>query len=227
MTIVKATATRNRTRYILTYFGQQNFSIFTSCSYYHNSGEDNLTKVPMAGISESNDNSRIAAFSCIVTIVDELKKLMGELCNVILWSDGCSSQFRSEFVFAVLTHFDRNIALQWNYDEACHCKGPMDGVGGTIKRAVYGLVKSRLININTAEKFSAEASKGVHSIKSLYLSQEDEIIEPSFVKNAAAIKGTLDVHHTKRDYNLKNVCFLEFHICQMIRNLFILSITLD
>ena len=88
------------------YFGQQNFSIFTSCSNYRDSGEDNLTKVPMAVISESNHHSTIAAFSCIVTIVDELKKLMGELSQMILWSDGCSSQFLSKFVFVLLTHFD-------------------------------------------------------------------------------------------------------------------------
>ena len=34
------------------YFGKQNFSIFTSCSYYHDSGGENLTKVPMAVISD-------------------------------------------------------------------------------------------------------------------------------------------------------------------------------
>ena len=89
--------------------------------------------------------------------------------------------------------------------------GPMDGVGGTIKRVVYGLVKSRRINTNTAEEFADKASKGVPSIKSLFLSQEDENIEPSFVKNALAIKGTMDIHHIKRDYNLGNVCFLEFY----------------
>ena len=110
--------------------------MFTSCSYYRDSGEDNLTKVPMAVISESNDHSRIATFSCIVTIVDELKKLMDGLCNVILWCDGCSSQFRSKFVFALLTHFYRNIALQGNYNEAGHGKGLVDGVGVTIKRVV-------------------------------------------------------------------------------------------
>ena len=93
------------------YFGEQNFSIFTSCSYYRDSGKDNLTKVPMAVISESNDHSRIAAFSYIVTIIDELKKMMDELRKVNWWSDGCSSQFRSKFAFALLTHFDRNIAL--------------------------------------------------------------------------------------------------------------------
>ena len=87
----------------------------------------------------------------------------------------------------------------------------MDGVGSTIKRVFYGLVKSRRININTVKEFAAEASKGVPLIKSLYLSQEDEIIEPNFVKNAPAIKWTFDGHHIKRDNNLENVCFLEFY----------------
>ena len=66
------------------YFGQQNFSIFTSCCYYRDSGEDNLTKILMAVISKSIDHSRITAFSCIDTIVNELKKLVNELHKVIL-----------------------------------------------------------------------------------------------------------------------------------------------
>ena len=53
------------------------------------------------------------------------------------------------------------------------------------------LVKSRHININTTEEFTAQASKGVPLIKFLYLSQEDEITEPSFVNNAPAIKRDL------------------------------------
>ena len=65
-------------------------------------------------------------------------------------------------------------------------------------------------NINTAEEFAAKASKDAPSIESFYLSQEDEIIG-NFVKNAPAIKEALDVHPIKCDYNLENVCFLEFY----------------
>lgn len=190
------------------YFGKQNFSIFTSCSYYRDHEE--LKKVPMSVISESNDHSRIAAFSCVITIVNELKRLVGPIERVILWSDGCASQFRSKFVFALLTHFEKGINLEWHYNEAHHGKGPMDGVGGTIKRVVYGLVKSRKVVINSAEEFAVEASKAVPSIKSIFLSQDDEILEPSYVKNAPPIKGTLDIHCVKRGYNEENVCFLEF-----------------
>ena len=60
----------------------------------------------------------------------------------------------------------------------------MDGVGGTIKRVDFELVKSNKIMINTAEEFATEASKIVSSIQSIYLSQDNEIINPSFAKVA-------------------------------------------
>ena len=58
------------------------------------------------------------------------------------------------------------------------------------------MIKSRHINISTSKEFPAKASKGVPSIKFLYLSK--------------AIKETLDVYHIKYDYNLENLCFIEF-----------------
>ena len=87
----------------------------------------------------------------------------------------------------------------------------MDGVGRTIKSVVFGLVKSNKITINTAEYFATEASKAVPSIQSICLSQDDEIIDPSFVKVALYIDGTLDTHYVKRSFNSKGVCFLEFY----------------
>ena len=90
------------------------------------------------------------------------------LKNVILWSDGCSSQFRPKYVLA-LTHFDKSVQLEWHYNKAHHGrKGPIDGVRGTIQRVVFGLVKSNKITINTAEEFATEASKVVPSIQSTF-----------------------------------------------------------
>ena len=177
LTMVKTTAICNRMRYNLSILVSRALAFFNFCSYYRESCEDSLTKVPMVVISQSNDQSRIAAFSCIIVIADELKKLMGKLRKVIFWSDGCFTQFRSKFVFAMLTHFIRTIALQWNYNKAHHNKGPMDSVGGRNKRIMYGLVKSRHITISTAEEFTAKTSKGMPSIRSLYLSQENKSVQ--------------------------------------------------
>ena len=54
----------------------------------------------------------------------------------------------------------------------------MNGTGRIIKRVVFGLVKSNKIMINTAEELGREASNAVSSIQSIYLSQDDKIIEP-------------------------------------------------
>ena len=42
-----------------------------------------------------------------------------------MWSDGCDAQFK------LLASFHRDLQLKWNYNEAHHGKGSMNGVGGT------------------------------------------------------------------------------------------------
>ena len=159
-------------------------------------------------ISEYSNHSPIAAFTCTKAIVNELKKRMKDsLKKFIWWSDGCSSQFNSKYIFALMTHFDKSVQLKWHYNETHHRKGPMDGVGRTIKRVVFGLVKLNKFTINTAEEFATEVSKTVSSIQSVYLSQDDEIIEPSFVKVAPYIQGTLDTHYVQCSFNSNRVFF--------------------
>ena len=77
----------------------------------------------------------------------------------------------------------------------------MDGVAGTIKRVVLGLLKSNKFTINTAEETTTEASKAVPSIQSIYLSQDDETVESLFDKVAPYIHETLDTHYGKRSFN--------------------------
>ena len=116
-------------------------------------------------ISESSDHSRTAAFTCTNAIVNKLKKSMKDsLKKVILWSDGCSSQFRSKYVCLLVAHFVNSVQLEQHYNENHHEKGTMDVVGGTIKGMVFGLVKSNKIKINTSEEFATEASKAMPSI---------------------------------------------------------------
>ena len=61
--------------------------------------------------------------------------------KVILWSDGCSLQFQSKYMFALMTHFDKSVQLEWHYNDFRDGKGVMDSVGGTMKGAVFELVK--------------------------------------------------------------------------------------
>ena len=63
-----------------------------------------------------------------------------DIKTVKFWSDGCASQFRNQFAFFILSKFDHAINTEWNYFEANHGKGAVDGIGGTVKHAVYSNV---------------------------------------------------------------------------------------
>ena len=51
------------------------------------------------------------------------------LTKIIMWRDGCAAQFRSRFVLKLLANYCKDLQLEWNYNEAHYCKGPMDGIG--------------------------------------------------------------------------------------------------
>ena len=181
---------------------------FTSCTYYREAEHGNLSNIPIAVISASSDHSRIAAFTCINTIINELKKrIKNSLKRVILRSDGCSSQFCSKYMLELMTHFDKSGQLEWHYNKAHHGKIFMNNVGGTIKRMVFGLVKSNNITINIAEELATEASTAVPSFQSNYLFQESEIIEPSFVKVAPYVQENLNIYYVKHPFNSNGACF--------------------
>ena len=113
-------------------FGHNSFSIFTACCYTR--GIDG-TLLNENFTSEATDHSRIAAFSCINLIMDSLQKKFPSQFNnhpvFYVWSDGCASQFRSSFVFALMTHFNPDYTSQWYYNERDHGEGSMNSVGGT------------------------------------------------------------------------------------------------
>ena len=73
--------------------------------------------------------------SCLKKVIDTVETECGKsFTNVVLWSDGMGTQFRSRFIFQLLagTMF-LNKSLCWFYNEGHHGKVSMDDVGETIK----------------------------------------------------------------------------------------------
>lgn len=67
-----------------------------------------------------------------------LEQLSSEVQDVRIWSDGSSNQFMNRNITAALNvfikHHDKY--MNWNYFATLHGKGPVDGIGGSIKRTV-------------------------------------------------------------------------------------------
>ena len=194
------------------YFGHTNFSIFTVCGYFRKETSSDLTKVPITIVSEAKDQSRIASHACVskvIECVEEQMPIANYLNRVIIWSDGCSAQFRSRFTFSILVDLYPAKTIEWNYNEAHHGKGPMDGIGGTIKNKVYQNVKSGKLVIHTPKEFSEAAKSLIPSI-TIYL-PEAEIPSEQPDRESPAIPGTLQVHQIIRKKNNQGVWYLEFY----------------
>ena len=134
--------------------------------------------------------------SCLKKVIDTVETECGKsFTNVVLWSDGMGTQFRSRFIFQLLagTMF-LNKSLCWFYNEGHHGKVPMDDVGGTIKNVIFRKVKSGQIVVHTPKEFSDAAMKFVPSIVTVYLPKSDEIVEPECINQAQPIPETLPIH---------------------------------
>ena len=131
--------------------------------------------------------------------------------NVVLWSDGMDTQFRSRFIFQLLagTMF-LNKSLCWFYNEGHHGKVPMDDVGGTIKNVIFRKVKSGQIVVHTPKEFSDAAMKFVSSIITVYLPKSDEIVEPESIHQVPSIPETVLIYKLVRQVNGTGDCSIEF-----------------
>ena len=189
------------------YFGHSAFSIFTACCYIR--GEDGkLANENVTVVSEASDHSRIAAFTCVNKVLNFMREKYDLPSGIILhvWSDGCSAQFRSWFVFRLLCDMYRSIKLRLYYNERHHEKGPMDGVGGTLKNLVYGDVMSSKCYIRNTNY----ANKIVNGITSVYLPEGEQLTKPEDIDNSPKILETLSIHKLVRGFNENAVCFIKF-----------------
>ena len=193
------------------YFGQQTFSIFTACCYLLIDGE--IVNENVTITSEASDHSRIAALSCWLRVVSYLQEKYSllESLRLHIWSDGCAGQFRSRYVFKLLAEFAKEHTIAWYYNERHHGKGPMDGVGGTIKHRVFLDVRSEKVNISSAKHFASYADGILTGIKSLYMAESDVLNEPADIESAPKIRGTLQVHKITHTFNEDGVCKLDFY----------------
>ena len=58
-----------------------------------------------------------------------------------------------------MSKFDSKLAIEWHYFEANHGKGCVDGIGGTVKHAVYRHVLSKQVVIASPQDFANYANE--------------------------------------------------------------------
>ena len=100
-----------------------------------------------------------------------------------------------------MTQFNPDYTIQWYYNERLRRKGPMDGVGGTVKNMIFQHVKSKKCVINGAKDFAEYANKIINGISCLYLAEDEIMAEPQDIETSPKIPRTLKVRKVLRTYN--------------------------
>ena len=107
-------------------------------------------------------------------IFRHLKSAHEEINTINIFSDGPSSQFKQKYLFSNLWSWEEehDAILKWNFFATSHGKGVVDGIGGTVKRAVWRHVKSDQVHICTPQEYARVAQERCPNIHIEYVSRE-------------------------------------------------------
>ena len=106
------------------------------------------------------------------------------------------SQFRSRFVFVLMTHFDPDYTIQWYYNQGHHGKGPQ--CRGNRQKYDFSTrkIKKKCV-INGAEDFAEYENKIINSISCLYLAENEIVAEPQDIETSPKIPRGLLTKQTR------------------------------
>ena len=171
---------------------QNQISLFTAAIWH--SGNINSTVLVSDNLVHSKD-----------TILAYLDKLLEDIPETIktasIWSDGPASQFKNRFIVASLSALQskHKLAIDWNYFATSHGKGPVDGIGGTIKRFVWSAVKARKIMVQNASSFVEAAKQSKVKVTEINTSEivkrNSSLNLDQVFNDAPTIKGIANYHH--------------------------------
>lgn len=152
-------------------------------------------------ISDYLQHDKHAVYTFLQALISDVKASFPNVLSMNIYSDGAASQFKQRFILSSLNHIKSANdleRLEWNFFASSHGKGAVDGVGGSVKRLVWRLVKARKETVATAEDFFQVAKR--HSKTTIL-----QVNVPEVTKNRAfldqhwetvrGVPGLQKVHH--------------------------------
>ena len=164
------------------------------------SGQSSNDKMGMVIVSSNLTHTKYSIFVFMQYIFQYLKEHFPLVKTVNVFSDGPSSQFKQKYLFSNLSTWQEefDIELKWNFFATSHGKGVVDGIGGSVKRAVWRHVRSEQVHVSNAQQYSDVARERCPQIHVHYISKEDIDRHQDFLnkkwENTVTIPGTHKIH---------------------------------
>ena len=155
--------------------------------------------VSYAVVSDYLSHDKYAVHHFNALIIQSLKeKMSGKLKVIDMFSDGAAQHFKQRYTFYGTTTYYTDVRVNWHFFATSHGKGAVDGIGGSIKRAVGNAIKSRRFAVTTAQDYATCARSLMTKITILYVPSQDVLAEKPQLDTVWAdvlsIPGTHDIH---------------------------------
>ena len=148
-------------------------TLFTAVVYYR-SGTGDLEHTSYAVISDDLRHDKQSVYAFNKAILEEVKKFT-QVNKVHYWSDGAGSQFKNKYNLSSLLFHEQDFGAKatWSFFETAHGKGPVDGVGAEVKRAVWRSILQDKEVVSSPLEFHRVAQKVCNKVFPLYVPQAE------------------------------------------------------
>ena len=186
-------------------------TLYTAMAYFVH---DKISQsIPIVVVSDYLHHDKYAVYKFNDAII---KKIQNEFPNlviskVIYQSDGTGQHFKQKFSICLAMLQSRDV--EWHFSATGHGKGPIDGIGGIVKRRIREATLSRQIDPHSAEDFFHSAKNICRNIILLYVTASTIIEGKTQIDKLCAPSGMeiLQIPKTRKmhcfikikDYELK------------------------
>lgn len=160
-------------------------------------------------VSDNLEHGKNSVYTFMDMLIEKLVSRCMTITDLHIFSDGAASQFKSKFIMSILHVYEARygIKIHWHFFATSHGKGVIDGIGGTVKAAVWRRARAGRL-IQTPKDFAHTAAEVCPSIEVAYVSSDEiqsycteeleshwEIIKP--VKNTQRMHSVKTFGHNK------------------------------
>lgn len=114
---------------------------------YYKESDGTRKRFVLTHFSDLLQHSGHMAEFILQDVIKNLKLLYPNIKHFVVWSDGCSAQYKGKYAFSYLS---KSVDIERSYFGSEHGKGESDGETGLINKAVHLAIYSRALVISEA-----------------------------------------------------------------------------
>lgn len=195
---------------------KKQISLHTGLYYYRSEEDDSVKSQCFCSVSDNLDHQSHAIWAHLDEILLKLANTFPDTTRLIFFSDGPTSQYKNRnncfYLLKKIPEYFTNIEMiSWNFSESGHGKGPMDGVGGALKRKADRLVLQGS-DITCASEFVTKLGKSSIIIWEVPNKKIEEM-KKQLPQNVPKVPNIMSVHQVTWDKNTNTKLFLRSLSC--------------